>query len=444
MSSRVPANAEAERTVLGAILVEPTALSSAAAVLRRQHFHSEQHRVIYGAMLDMVDMQRSVDLVTLKDELAARGHLESAGGAVYLAGLLDGLPRLSNVDEWALIVQEKAILRRVIQAAGRVLAAAQDEGARGSEVLDRAYTEIMNAADDSVQETFHEPEADLQDAMDYIGQLSQAKGGLTGLTTGLRDLDAMLGGLMPGDLIVLAARPSMGKTALALNIGEAVVRKGGSVGMFSLEMTRKQLSTRRLCSEARVSTAEVRGNGSDRAWARLAKTWDDLRKRAFYVDDTFTTTVSQIAAKARRLKMRTKQLDLVIVDYMQLIQGDGEDNRQLEVAAISRGLKGLAKSLGVPVLALSQLSRAGAGQSGKARRPQLSDLRDSGAIEQDADVVVFIHRESEIEETDENRGIADLIVAKQRNGPTDTVRAAFIKDHTRFEDLAVHAENMFA
>lgn len=432
-------NAEAERTILGAVLVEPSALAEAAATLVPEHFSKPAHQDVYRALVAMADEGRTIDLVTVKDELARAGHLERIGGAAYLSGLVDGLPRLTGVEHWCEIVRDHALQRRVLTAAKRIEALAGST--TGAEALDGAFAEVMAAADQSVASGFLDPQADLMQGFDLLSEMANAPGGLVGMSTGLGDLDDMLGGLKPGQLVVVGARPAMGKSAFATHLGDAAARGSdpGVVAMFSLEMSREELAMRRLCAESRISLSEIRGNPEGRWTGRVALAMGALHKRPFFVDDTFQMRVSQMRAKARRLKMERKRLDLVIVDYLQLMEGDAQrdrqsENRVQEVSAITRSLKGMAKDLGCPVVALSQLSRKL--EERKDKRPQLSDLRESGSIEQDADVVLFLYRDEVYHEGSESAGVAEIIVAKQRNGPTGTVRTAFLKDCTRFEDLA--------
>lgn len=425
---------EAERTVLGAALLDPDALTTAAEILKPSHFRLAAHVAVFEAMLEMTARGVAVDLLTVKESLIASKNLDRAGGVANLAALIDGVPRITNVQEWAEIVRDKAIVRQVATAAGRIGALCQDEGVVASAVVESALREVMAVASDSVQGGFRPPVEDVKAGMAAIDRMSQALGGVTGIDTGLADLNAQLGGLHPGELILIGARPSQGKTALGISIGDSAAACGDVVAFFSLEMGRDEIAVRRICAQANIGSHMFRGNPESKAIGRASAAIGKIARFPFFVDDTFSTTVSQMRAKAQRLRMEQGALGLVIVDYIQLVQGDGRsENRNLEVAAISRGLKGMAKDLGIPVIGLSQLNRGAKGRAEK--RPTMEDLRDSGALEQDADVVLLLHRAEEYGATDENRGVAEIIVAKQRNGPTGVVLTAFIKEFGRFENL---------
>jgi len=433
----LPHNAEAERTVLGAVLVDNSAFNSAAEVLNRDDFYREGHRRIFDAMAALAERSVPIDTVTLKDELTRSSALEAVGGAVYLAGLVEGLPRLTNVEEWSRIIREKAILRRLIHASNQITQSCYEAERAPDEILDGAEKAIFEIAEKRMHQGFVRIGEVVKESFRTIDQLSQSKDVVTGVPTGFVDLDNKTSGLQKSDLIIIASRPAMGKTSLCLNIAQnASHRTGESVGLFSLEMAKEQLVLRLLCADARVDAHRLRtGNLEEKDWARLAKAYADLSSARIFIDDSATLTPLEIRAKCRRLKAE-HGLGMVIVDYLQLVSGAGRvENRQQEIASISRSLKGLAKELEVPVLALSQLSRAPESRSASDRRPQLSDLRESGAIEQDADVVMFIYREEEYKPTDENKGVAEIIIGKQRNGPTGTIRLAFLKEYTRFENL---------
>lgn len=431
----LPHNAEAERTVLGAVLVDNAAFNSAAEVLSRDDFYREAHRRIFDAMAALAERSQPIDLVTLKDELTREAALEAVGGAAYLASLLDGVPRVASVEQWSRLIKEKAVLRNLIHASNRISQACYEAEDDAAAILDRAEAAIFEIAERRIRQGFVGIREIVKESFRTIDQLSQSRELVTGLTTGFADLDAKTSGLQRGDLVIVAARPAMGKTSLCLNVAQYASKKTGeTVGVFSLEMSKEQLVLRMLCADARVDAHRLRtGNLQEKDWARLAKAYADLSACKIFVDDSATLTPLEIRAKSRRLKAE-HGLGLVIVDYLQLVSAGGRvENRQQEIASISRSLKGLAKELQVPVMALSQLSRAPEARTEK--RPQLSDLRESGAIEQDADLVMFIYREEEYKPTEENRGIAELIIGKQRNGPTGTVKLAFIKEFTRFENL---------
>jgi replicative DNA helicase len=431
----LPHNADAERTVLGAVLVDNAAFNSAAEILGRDDFHRDAHRRIFDAMAALAERSQPIDLVTLKDELVRGAALELVGGAAYLAGLMDGVPRITNVEHWSRIIKEKAVLRSLIHAGNRIVQSAYEAEDEAALILDRAEKSIFDIAEHRIRQGFVGIREIVKESFRTIDQLSQSKELVTGLPTGFVDLDEKTSGLQKGDLIIVAARPAMGKTSLCLNIAQnASGRTGESVGIFSLEMSKEQLVLRMLCADARVDAHRLRtGNLQEKDWTRLAKAYAELSASRIFIDDSATLTPLEMRAKCRRLKAE-HGLGLVVVDYLQLVSGAGRvENRQQEIASISRSMKGLAKELSCPVIALSQLSRAPEARTEK--RPQLSDLRESGAIEQDADIVMFIYREEEYKPTDENRGIAEIIIGKQRNGPTGTVKLAFIKEFTRFENL---------
>jgi replicative DNA helicase len=432
----LPHNADAERTVLGAVLVDNAAFNSAAEILTRDDFYREGHRRIFDAMAALAERSHPIDLVTLKDELVRESALEAVGGAAYLGSLVDGVPRITNVDQWAKIIKEKAVLRNLIHAGNRIVQSAFEADEDAALILDRAEKSIFDIAERRIRQGFVGIREIVKESFRTIDQLSQSKDLVTGLPTGFVDLDEKTSGLQKGDLVIVAARPAMGKTSFCLNVAQnASLRSGETIGLFSLEMSKEQLVLRMLCADARVDAHRLRtGKLQEKDWARLAKAYADLSNSRIYIDDSAMVTPLEMRAKCRRQKAE-HGLGLIIVDYLQLVTGSGRiENRQQEISSISRSLKGLAKELAVPVIALSQLSRAPEARTDK--RPQLSDLRESGAIEQDADIVMFIYREEEYKQTDENRGIAELIIGKQRNGPTGTVKLAFIKEFTRFENIA--------
>jgi replicative DNA helicase len=431
----LPHNAEAERTVLGAVLIDNAAFNAAAEILSRDDFYREPHRRIFDAMAALAERSQPIDLVTLKDELVRASALEAVGGATYLGSILEGLPRVTNVEQWSRIIKEKSVLRNLIHAGNRIVQAAFEAEDDAAAILDRAEKSIFDIAERRIRQGFIGIREIVKESFRTIDQLSQSREMVTGIPTGFVDIDEMTSGLQKGDLIIVAARPAMGKTSFCLNIAQhASLRAGESVGIFSLEMSKEQLVLRMLCSDARVDAHRLRtGNLQEKDWARLAKAYADLSGSRIFIDDSATLTPLEMRAKCRRLKAE-HGLGLIVVDYLQLVSGSGRvENRQQEISSISRSLKGLAKELNVPVVALSQLSRAPEARTD--RRPQLSDLRESGALEQDSDVVMFIYREEEHKPTDENRGIAEIIIGKQRNGPTGSRRLAFIKEFTRFENL---------
>jgi replicative DNA helicase len=434
----LPNNLEAERTVLGAILVDNAAFNSAAEILSREDFFRDAHRRIFEAMAVLAERSQPIDLVTLKDELARQSALEAVGGATFLAALVDGVPRITSVEHWSRLIKEKAVVRNLIHAGNRIVQSCYEGEDEAAELLDRAEKAIFDIAERRIRQGFVDMGEIVKESFRTIDQLSQSKDVVTGLPTGFVDIDEMTSGLQKGDLVIVAGRPAMGKTSFCLNVAQHVaLRTGETAGIFSLEMSRAQLALRMLCSDARIDAHRLRtGKLTEKDWARLAKAYTDLSQARLFIDDSATITPLEMRAKCRRLKAE-HNLGLVIVDYLQLVTSSGRvENRQQELSAISRSMKGLAKELDIPVIALSQLSRAPEARTD--RRPQLSDLRESGALEQDADIVMFIYREEEYKATDENRGIAEIIIGKQRNGPTGNRRLAFIKEFTRFENLEWH------
>jgi replicative DNA helicase len=431
----LPHNLEAERAVLGAILLNAEAIHQAVEFIRETDFFRDAHRRIFEKMLGLMERGQAIDFITIKDELARSGDLDQAGGPAYVASLVDGLPHGVNVGDYARIVKQKSTLRSLIQSANRILSGAYHAEEDAEVIIDEAEREIFAIAEGSVHGGFVSMRDLANASFAMVEQAHARKQLITGVPTGFVELDEMLAGLQPSDLIIVAARPSMGKTSLVLNIAQHVGTKTDmTAGFFSLEMSKEQLFLRMLTSEAGIDGHRLRtGFLGERDFPKLTSALETLGRANIYIDDTASIGVLEMRAKARRLKAE-HGLDLIIIDYIQLMQGRGRfENRVTELASISRGLKGLAKELNVPVVVLSQLSRAP--EQRPSKRPQLSDLRESGALEQDADVVVMIYREDMYEATEENQGIAELIVAKQRNGPTGSVRLAFIREFTRFENL---------
>ena len=433
----LPHNLDAERSVLGAVLLDNHTLNLAIEKLKGEDFFLDQHRRIYERMIRLGEAQQAIDLVTLSDDLARSGELEAAGGAAYLAALVDGVPRVSNVEHYARIVREKAILRNLIHAAGAIEQQALSGEEDADEVLDRAESLIFQLAEERIRAGFIGVKDLVKESFSRLERIFTEGRRLTGLPTGYQQLDNLTSGLQASELIILASRPSMGKTSLALNIAENVaLRAGEPVAILSLEMSREALLLRLLASQARIDAHKFRtGHLGRDDWRKMAETLGRLAEAPVWIDDTGAASVVEMGAKARRLK-KDKGLSLVIVDYLQLITARGRfSNRNEEVSSISRGLKALAKELKVPVLVLSQLTRA---PEREERRPQLADLRESGAIEQDADVVMFIHRPGfyKPDQPEEERAKTELIIAKQRNGPTDRVNFVFLNAYTRFEEAA--------
>lgn len=446
----VPHNLEAERALLGSILLDNAALNLALEVLGKEDFYSEAHRLAFQKMTDLSEKSRVIDLVTLSEELAKDGLLEKAGGAAYLAALTDGVPigTMAGMGEYCRIVKEKSTIRRLISASSNVIARCLEGTDDSASLIDLAQSQVFEIAEQKVQSGFSNIREIVKNSFGKIDVLFDRGQRVTGIETGLEDLDNITSGLQAGELIIIAARPSLGKTALALNIAaHAAIQNRKVVGMFSLEMSKESLVIRLLCSEARIDSHKLRTGFSSREdWNRMTPALGRLSEAPFYIEDTPALSIMQIRAKARRMKAE-KGLDLLIVDYLQLISGQGRfENRTQEVSYISRALKSIAKELHVPVLALSQLSRAPEQRPGQ--RPMLSDLRESGSIEQDADVVIFIFREKKAaeegqdgeEEFPQGGSETRLIVGKQRNGPTGDVPVVFLKPYAKFENK-VHEGN---
>ena len=441
----LPHNLEAEKSVLGAILIHNDAFNSAAEVIDAGDFFRDAHKRIFDRMVALSERGDAIDFVTLKEELARFGDLEDVGGPAYIASLADGVPRSANVEYYAKIVKEKSTLRSLIHSANKILADAYDAEEDPDLLLDGAERAIFAIAEDRIRQGFVPLRDLVQSSFSTIEKLQQHKGLVTGVPTGFVDLDEMTSGLQPSDLVLVAARPSMGKTSFVLNIAQHVgTSTDMTVGFFSLEMSKEQLFMRMLTSEARIDAHRFRtGYLNEKDYGRLSHALGTLAEARVFIDDTASIGVLEMRAKARRLKAE-HGLHLLIIDYIQLMQGRGRfESRQTELASISRSLKGLAKELHVPIVALSQLSRAPETRSD--HRPQLSDLRESGALEQDADVVMFIFREEQYRDADgapnqQAEGMAEIIIGKQRNGPVGTAKLAFIKEHTRFENLAQGAQ----
>lgn len=431
-----PNNQDAERSVLGCMMQDREALGLAFEVLVADDFYQPANREIFDAMHMLNTQGMPVDLVTLDDELSRRGTLEGVGGTNYLIELSQFVPSTVNAKAYVQIVDEKSTLRRMIKATGDISQACYAQSEQVSDILGAAEKSIFDIIMRRNEGSSLRHIADvLPDTYLRIEQLAQLKGSIDGVPMGFVDLDNLLTGLHGGELVIVGARPSMGKSAFGLNItGYAALHAGRSVAYFSLEMPNDQLAMRLLCSDARVDMQAVRhGSLRDEDWVSLASTLGPLAASNIYMDDTSGITPSQLRSRCRRLKME-RGLDMVVVDYLQLMNADGRvENRQNEVSEISRNLKSIAKELNVPVVALAQLSRAGAQRSDK--RPILSDLRDSGAIEQDADVIMFLHREEYYDPNTEDKNIAEVIVAKQRNGPLGTVKLAWLGQYTRFASL---------
>jgi replicative DNA helicase len=440
MDRTLPHNLEAEKCVLGAILINNHAFNQAAEVIDAGDFFRDAHRRIFEKMVTLTDRNEPVDVVTLKDELTRSGELEDVGGPAYISGLTDGVPRSANIEHYAKIVKEKSTLRRLIQSANEVLVRAYDAEEDADDLLDEAERSIFQIAEGRMRSGFVRVGELVDSGYQLIEQMQAQRGLVTGVPSGFSDLDEMTSGFQKSDLVIVAARPSMGKTSLVMNMAvNAAVDAGKTVGVFSLEMSKEQLFMRMLTSESRVDAHRFRGGFlGEQDYARLVGAFARLHDAKIFIDDTPGVGILEMRAKCRRLKLE-HGLDMIVIDYLQLMQGRGKfESRQQELSSISRSIKILAKELEVPILALSQLSRAPETRSD--HRPQLSDLRESGALEQDADVVMFIFREDmysvDGDRNPETEGTAEIIIGKQRNGPTGSARLAFLKQYTRFENLA--------
>jgi replicative DNA helicase len=430
-----PQNLEAESSVLGGILLENDAINIVLELLRPEDFYRESHRKVFRAMIELTDRSEPVDLITLSDYLSGRGELDAVGGSAYLASLADFVPTAANISYYARIVREKSILRSLIRTATEIATRGYEEQGNVEEFLDTAEKVIFDISEKKIKASFVAVGDMIKDTLKTVEKLYERKEMVTGVPTGYEDLDKLTAGLQPSDLIIVAGRPSMGKTAFSLNIAANAAFAGTGVAVFSLEMAKEQLVLRMLCSEARVNNSKVRsGYLAERDFPKLASAAGRLHEALIYIDDTPAISVLELRAKARRLvRDRSKKVGLIVIDYLQLMRGmGGASNREQEISEISRSLKALAKELAVPVIAISQLNRRVEDRGD--RRPMMSDLRESGAIEQDADVIMFIYRDEVYNQHSEEKGKAEIIVAKQRNGPIDKVDLTFLNEFMRFEN----------
>ena len=449
MQDRVPPqNIEAEQSVLGAMLIEKEAIPKVMEILR--DFYREAHRVIFNAMLELYNKNEAVDMITVTEILKRDNKLEDVGGIAYVTSLANTVPTAANVTYHASIIEEKSILRQLVSVSTQIASMGYEANDDVKNIIDSAESKILEISNRKKTADFTPINEIVLDSFKSIEALMGNKNGLTGLPTGFEDLDNLTSGLHGSDFIILAARPSMGKTAFALNVVQNVAiraakKVGGApktVAFFSLEMSKEQLVQRMLCAEANIDSQRLRiGELRDEDWAMLINTADTLSSANIYIDDTAGITAMDMRSRARRLKAE-HGLDLIVVDYLQLMQGSGKKNnsgdRQQEVSEISRSLKALARELDVPVIALSQLSRSV--EARQVKRPMLSDLRESGSLEQDADIVAFLYREDYYNPETENKNITELIIAKHRNGPVDTVNLFFHKQYTKFVGLSKRKE----
>lgn len=440
-----PQNIEAEQAVLGAIFLEPSSLTLASEILIPEDFYRAAHQKIFNVMLKLNDQGKAVDLVTVTEELSAAKLLEDTGGVSYLSELAGSVPTAANIEYYAKIVEEKSLLRRLIRTATGI---AQDGYTREDEVevlLGEAEKNILEVAQRKNAGAFHNIKDVLVRTYDNIEVMHNRKGDITGIETGFAELDKMTAGFQRNDLIIVGARPSVGKTAFALNISQNVATKTGeNVAIFSLEMGAEQLVMRMLCAEGNIDAQRLRtGSLTDEDWGKLTMAMGSLSNAGIFIDDTPGVRITDIRSKCRRLKQE-HGLGMILIDYLQLILGSGRsgENRQQEVSEISRSLKALARELQVPVIALSQLSRGV--EQRQDKRPMMSDIRESGSIEQDADIVAFLYRDDYYDKESEDKNIIEIIIAKQRNGPTGTVQLAFVKEYNKFVNLEKRFDESFA
>lgn len=432
-----PQNIDAEQSVLGGVLVENEAFNKVLEYITQEDFYREAHRKIFLGMVELFNKNEPVDLITLTEVLKKRNHLEDVGGAAYLASLVDNITTASNISYYAKIVREKSVIRKLITTATEIVTSGYEDSKDVEDLLDEAEKSIFEITGRQIKPSFLDLKSVLKESMKTIERLYERKEFVTGVPTGFGELDRLTAGLQPSELIVVAGRPSMGKTAFCLNIAQyAAIEANIPVAIFSLEMSKEQIALRMICSEGRVDAHRLRRGFLDKEdWKKLITAIDVLSQAPIFIDDTPALTALEMRAKARRLKAE-HNLGLLIVDYLQLMRGRGSsDNREQEISDISRSLKALAKELNLPIVALSQLNRRVEDRPNK--RPQLADLRESGAIEQDADVIAFIYREELYNRSDEDvKGIAEILVGKQRNGPTGDIKLTFVDKYTRFENFS--------
>ncbi|MDP9358369.1 MAG: replicative DNA helicase [Chloroflexota bacterium] len=434
-----PHNLEAEQSVLGSLLIDRDAIIKIASYVKPEDFYQGANGTIYQAIVDLYNRREPTDFITLSDELARRDKLDHVGGVAYLSALLNAVPTAVHVEYYGKIVERTATLRRLIDAGSQIVAIGYRDGVDTEDALDAAERAIFNVSEKRATKDFQSISEVLDRFFDQIDYMQQHRGDVVGVATGYTDLDQLTGGLQKSDLIILAARPAMGKTAFALGIAHgAAVTHGKTVGIFSLEMSAEQLVQRLLSTETGVDSHRLRlGHIDDGEWDRISRAFGRLAEANIFIDDTAGAGIMDVRSKARRLQAE-HGLDLVIIDYLQLMSGRRSENRVQEVSEISRGLKGLARELNIPVIALSQLSRAV--ETRAEHKPMLSDLRESGSIEQDADIVMFIYREEKYDENTEKKGIAEIIVAKHRNGPVGEINLRFFDKTARFADLELYRE----
>lgn len=436
----MPQSIEAEQSVIGSMIIDKGAIAKVAEKLTEEDFYRDGHKVIYRAIIEMFKNDMAVDVITLLEYLKSADQLEKAGGVTYVTELSSSVASTANLSSYMKIVEEKSTLRKLIKSATKIIEDSYNKQGEVEKVLDSAQKKIFDISEKKSSSDFEQLNTVLERGFLEIERLFNNKGDITGIGSGFSDLDAKTSGFQKGDMVLIAARPSMGKTTFALNIAEnAALKEGKSVVIFSLEMSKEQLAYKLLCSEASVDLVKLRtGTLEDKDWESIARATGPLSKAKIYIDDTAGVSVMEMRSKCRRLKMEYG-IDLILIDYLQLMSGSSSENRQQEVSEISRSIKALAKEMECPVIALSQLSRAP--EQRADHRPMLSDLRESGSIEQDADVVMFLYRDEYYNKETEDKNTAECIIAKQRNGPVGTVKLAFLGQLSKFGNLdTIHKE----
>jgi replicative DNA helicase len=432
----LPYNLEAEQSVIGSMLIDKTAISRAVEVLKSDDFYRDSHKVIFNAIFDLYQKDTPIDMITLLEHLRSAEKLDASGGVTYISEISNSIPSTANLSSYIKIVEDKSILRKLIRASTEIMENCYNKQDDVEAVMDLAEQKVFNIAERKNSSEFEAMNTVLERGFLEIERIFNNKGETTGVASGFPELDAMTSGFQSGDMILIAARPSMGKTTFALNLVEnAALRGGKNVAVFSLEMSKEQLAYKLLCSQANVDMTKLRnGNLEDRDWENIAKASGPLAAAKIFIDDTAGTSVMDMRSKCRKLKME-HGIDMIVIDYLQLMSGSNPENRQQEVSEISRSIKALAKEMKCPVIALSQLSR---GPEQRAdHRPMLSDLRESGSIEQDADIVMFLYRDEYYNKETEDKNVAECIISKQRNGPVGTVKLAWIGQFSKFARLDV-------
>ncbi|MEK6266940.1 MAG: replicative DNA helicase [Clostridium sp.] len=432
----LPYNLEAEQSIIGSMLIDKTAISRAVEILKTEDFYRDSHKVIFNAIFELYQKDTPIDMITLLEHLRSSEKLEASGGITYISEISNSVPSTANLSSYIKIVDDKSVLRKLIRASTEIMENCYNKQDDVEAVMDLAEQKVFNIAERKSTSDFEPMNTVLERGFLEIERIFNNKGETTGVSSGFPELDGLTAGFQKGDMILIAARPSMGKTTFALNLAEyAALREGKSVAVFSLEMSKEQLSYKLLCSEANVDMSKLRsGNLEDKDWENIAKASGPLAAAKIFIDDTAGTSVMDMRSKCRKLKME-HGIDMILIDYLQLMSGSNTESRQQEVSEISRSIKALAKEMECPVIALSQLSRAP--EQRADHRPMLSDLRESGSIEQDADIVMFLYRDEYYDTETEDKNIAELIIAKQRNGPIGTVKLAWIGQFSKFARLDV-------